>query len=150
MNPRLILSSLVSLIIGGSIYLLFRDPSLIFFGWIDDLGLLSEVKSLQRSMNSIKSGLPNWVIFSLPDGLWLFSYVCFMLHLWRKSLRWSGLIWVCILPIFSLVFEVLQSVDESLGTFDWIDLLLYFCSSIIPFVVFSKSINFNTYSKLIT
>jgi hypothetical protein len=142
MNLRLILSSVVSLLIGGSIYLLFRDPSLIFFGWIDDLGFLTEVKSLQLHMSSVKEVLPNWVIFSLPDGLWLFSYVCFMLYLWRNSLRWSGLIWVLVLPILALIFEVSQAIDTSLGTFDWLDMLLYISASIIPFVVFKKNINF--------
>lgn len=148
MNAPLLLSSILSLLIGGCIYLFFRDPSIIFFGWIDDLGFLSEVKSMQTSMSSLKNALPDWVIFSLPDGLWLFSYVCLMLHLWRKSMPFPGMIWVLALPILALFFEIFQAIFDSIGTFDWLDILLYLCASTIPLVLFKKKINFKSNSNL--
>lgn len=148
MFPTLLLSSIVSLLIGGCIYLLFRDPSLIFFGWIDDLGFLNEVKAWQLTTAPLKSVLPEWILFSLPDGLWLFSYVCLMLHLWRKSMPWPGLIWTLALPTLAVLFELIQSMVDTLGTFDWLDLLFYLMASIIPFVLFKKKINFKLNSIL--
>lgn len=146
MFPTLLLSSIISLLIGGCIYLLFRDPSLIFFGWIDDLGFLNEVKALQLTTAPLKTLLPEWILFSLPDGLWLFSYVCLMLHLWKKSMPWPGLIWTLALPTLAVLFELIQSMVDSLGTFDWLDLFFYLTASIIPFVLFKKKINFKSNS----
>ena len=143
MFQPLLISSILSLLIGGCIYLFFREPSLIFFGWIDDLGWLNGVKSVQESMHWLKQGLPNWTIYSLPDGLWLFSYVCLMMHLWRKSLPWPGLFWILALPVLALVFEIVQSMVDSLGTFDWLDLVFYIGASVLPFVLFKKKVNFN-------
>ncbi len=148
MKSRLIVNSILSLLVGCFIYLFFRDPSLIFFGWIDDVGLSNSVMFFQETMSLTRTDLPNWFLYSLPDGLWLFSYVCIMLHVWRKSMRWMGFIWTLISPIIAVSFELSQLINPSLGTFDWSDLLFYTFATIIPFVIFRKRINFSPNSIL--
>lgn len=65
-------------------------------------------------------GLANY----LPDGLWSYSLVSFMLILWKMKIPY---LWVlCIILLFGLT-EYLQFLNVIPGTGDIIDLLIYFC-----------------------
>ena len=141
MKNVLLLAHLFSLIIGGLIYVLFRDSSLIFFGWIDQLGGRSLIQNIQVSTLPLGKSFPNWVIYSLPDGLWLFSYVCLMLYLWRRSLTRIGLIWVFLLPFLAICHELAQLTNLIIGTFDPMDLIFYCLATVLPFVFFKKTFN---------
>ncbi len=141
MKNVLLLGHLFSLVIGGLIYVLFRDSSLIMFGWIDKLGGSSLIENIQASTLPIGKSFPAWLVYSLPDGLWLFSYVCLMLYLWRKSLTRIGLIWVFLLPVLAICHELAQLTNLMIGTFDPIDLLFYGLATILPFVFFKKTFN---------
>ena len=59
--------------LGGSLYLLFRPKTLLMFKWVDSLGL-SEYLDLLRDMVSDIT-LNHITLYSLPDGLWLASYI---------------------------------------------------------------------------
>jgi hypothetical protein len=146
-NP-LIISHLASLLLAGAIYLFFRDPELIFFGWIDQLGLSGTIDALQSSLSEIADSLPSWSIYSLPDGLWLFSYMCLMLFIWRKSLTNAALFWVFLLPAFAFILEIGQGMNWFSGTFDIIDVLFYCFATLLPFVLYRKRINFIPNSKI--
>ncbi len=116
------------LFVGGSPYLLYRPETLVLFEVCKYLGIYDFIISL-RPQDMIDS----WVVYSLPDGLWLLAYILLMAALWnfdvRKSLRAS----------FSLAFiaigsELLQIPHLIPGVFDWIDLLCYVMACIIGFI----------------
>jgi hypothetical protein len=139
-NP-LLLAHLLTLFIGGYIYILFRASSLILFRWIESLGGGSIIAVLQEKTIPFSETLPKWVLFSLPDGLWLFSYVCFALYVWQNSLTKSALLWVFILPTLAILHEFAQLFHVINGTFDLIDLLFYCIATALPFALFRKRIN---------
>jgi len=71
-----------------------------------------------------KESLGGWVVYSLPDGLWLFSYILLMGCIWNFNLKRS------FYASFPLAFiaigsELLQILGWVPGTFDVVDLLCY-------------------------
>jgi hypothetical protein len=139
-NP-LLLAHLFSLFTGGYIYILFRDSSLLLFGWIEKLGAGSMTVIVREQTLPFGNSLPQWVLFSLPDGLWLFSYVCFTLYLWQNSLTKSALLWVFFLPVLAILHEFAQLIEIMDGTFDPLDIFFYCIATSLPFVLFRKRIN---------
>ena len=81
-NIKMILIHVISpLIIGGILYVVFRTKSLRMFGWFEFIGFNSEISFLRKYVSPLKSWLPSWVYFSLPDGLWVYSFTSIALKI---------------------------------------------------------------------
>lgn len=62
-------------------------------------------------------------MYSLPDGLWVYSFSASLYLIWDKSSR--GIKAIIIIPfIASLVWEILQYFKKVTGTFDLTDVLV--------------------------
>lgn len=111
--------SLFLFFVGGMIYLMFRDESLVMFRWCEELHIKGYIDSLR-----IPCTLPQWVVYSLPDGLWLCSYVLFISVVWNFDLK-HGWPYIFSLPTIAIASELAQAFGWVRGTFDWVDLLCY-------------------------
>lgn len=110
---------------GLCIYLTYRSESLVMFRWAEWLGLMGAVECL-RAWGA--ANVPaDWVVYSLPDGMWSTSYVLTMCALWGRER--SSL--VVMMPAVAVLSEVLQAVHICPGTFDWTDLLFYALPAIV-------------------
>ena len=91
---------ILPLLLGGGIYVLFRATNLILFQWLHALGLADFVETL-RAMKWIESiNLPNWILYSLPDALWLYAFTQTMILLWKNVTANSFLKWMWpVLPL---------------------------------------------------
>lgn len=121
--------SLASFLTGGLIYLAFRSETLLMFRWGEKLGLGNMITQI-RSISADYLPLPQWVLFSLPDGLWVLSYVFAMAAIWVCDLTSHRFLFFLI-PFIAIGSEILQSIGLVQGSFDWIDLFLYFLATII-------------------
>ena len=126
-----------SLFVGGAIYLLLRSPQLIYYGWLEGLAIDTQL-TLLRSMINPSTSSPSWVIYSLPDGLWLFSYVCVILAICRDSPVKQFLHWLILMPSLAFSLEVLQLTRTINGTFDVTDIGAYIFALLIPILIFTK------------
>ncbi len=142
MGKKLIFGSLTSLILGTSIYILFRASTLKVFSWLDFAGINILDSSIRKSALEFSDYIPGWILLSLPDGLWLFSYVCLLLYIWKNSVTIQNLLWISIVPVIAVGSEIAQYFGMLQGTFDSIDLLLYILGGILPLLIFKKSINY--------
>ena len=115
--------SLLILCIGGLIYVGLRDKSLLMFDWFYHLGISQHVEIFRGLFNS--EGVYGWVKNSLPDGLWLFSYMFLVDAIWNGSKSISAYIFIYYLPILALVSEFSQYFGLVPGVFDWIDVASY-------------------------
>ncbi len=61
------------LFIGIMIYLLYRSRNLFYFNLINFLNINGYVLLARDAAILYRKLFPTWVIYSLPDGLWLFS-----------------------------------------------------------------------------
>lgn len=109
--------------LGGMVYVLFRPMSLIMFSWFTQLGLETIVDKLRQYVIGLY--VPDFVLYSLPDGLYVASYIVIMDTIWRNSSQLNRLTFVSVLPLFCIFSEIAQWIGFVRGTFDVMDLLCY-------------------------
>ncbi len=133
-----VLLSIIIFFIGGLIYLAFRSESLLMFSWVRNVGIESLVEHLRVMMRPYCPS-SEWILFSLPDGLWVLSYVILMAAVWRFQIR-EHWIMIGLIPTIAICSELLQALGMFPGTFDVSDLLTYIGSLLVG-VFYCKTIN---------
>lgn len=111
---------ILPLIIGGLIYISFRSLSLRLFSWFELIGINTFTSFIRNTTYPIKNYLPHWIYFSLPDGLWVYSFSSALLILWGDQFKF-GRYWLIIPLIFGAFIELAQKIKIFPGTFDIID-----------------------------
>ncbi len=142
MRKKLLIQHLLSLTLGGCIYLFFRSDTLLMFDWVEKLLPSKSLEAIRTYTLPINKDLPGWVIYSLPDGLWISSYVFLMFSIWGESLSAKSIIWLLLIPIAAMLSEFGQLIDIIPGTFDPLDLICYmigFCLPALLIVKYNKS-----------
>lgn len=121
-----VLLSFFSIFAGGLIYLGFRTQTLALFTWADWIGVSSFVQSWRSICSSVD--LPEWVRFSLPDGLWTLSFILLLDSIWMDIRNKRFIFYASLLPGIAIILEFLQLIGFLNGTFDFMDLICYFGS----------------------
>ena len=62
------------IILGVLIYIFFRSKSLFYFYFFKLFNLDIYIIAARKYVFLHRKLIPNWVIYSLPDGLWIFSF----------------------------------------------------------------------------
>jgi hypothetical protein len=146
-NQKKIIQLIVSLLllaIGGMIYLLFRSSELIMFKWIEVFGIDSSINLLRKY--TLGLNLSNFIVYSLPNMLWLLSYMLTIDLLWRSDSS-KYLIWLSILPIVSMSSEILQIWKIVPGTFDIVDIIAYLMAPVLFLAIKLTCLNFRFLKK---
>lgn len=110
------------IIAGASIYALFRPGKFVFSTWLQVLGLWSAVSSLRVHTLQFRHLIPSWLLFSLPDGLWVYAATAAMTTIWSLSSSYQKFPWVCLPFIVAIASELGQKASIIPGTFDLMDL----------------------------
>lgn len=136
-----ILLSFSTLLIGGGLYLMCRSERLVMFDWCKAIGIYPLIQQLRP-----KGNFDSWLVYSLPDGLWLFSYIILMGAIWAFDIRKSLL---CSAPLIVIAIgsELLQLPHIVRGTFDVIDLLCYIAGSVSGIFYIKKLNKINDYEN---
>ena len=142
MKKQISFGHIGTLLLGGLIYILFRSSSLLMFDWCNKIGLSNSINSLRDYTNPIVKEIPHWFLYSLPDGLWIFSYISLILYIWQNSVSFKNISWILIIPILAIGSEIGQLLGLVSGTFDFADLVFYILGMTLPFIIFNKSINY--------
>lgn len=140
MKKKLIIGHLSTLIMGGMIYLLFRSNSLLMFKWLKKIYLFEEIECIRRETLNLVEYFPNWFLFSLPDGLWIFSYISLIFLIWDANLNQKTVFWASVIPCIAIISEFGQLFNWVHGTFDILDLSFYFLGTITPFLIFGQDL----------
>ena len=119
-NKKYLFYSISSLFIGGMIYLLFRTNGMIMFNWFDSIGLGGLLNELRGQFSS--SNLPDFVIYSLPNSLWVFSGVLAISIIWQTDNKEKS-IWIIVFLSISFLSEFAQLLKLIPGTFDIMDII---------------------------
>lgn len=138
--PGKIATALIPLLLGGLIYVTYRTDTLIMFSWFKNLQLQSITDAFRSNTFLQKLDVPDWIKFSLPDALWLFSFTYTNLLLWDFTITKQSIIWICLAPVIGLVFEIGQLVNVIPGTFDLTDLVLLILAALFPLLTPLKNL----------
>lgn len=130
----------MTLLTGGLIYILFRTDDLAMFRWFDALALDLPIGFIREITMTAKNKLPNWFLYSLPDGLWIFSYISLILLLWKNEIHTYNFFWVYIIFFIAIISEIGQYFNLIPGTFDVVDLIFYALGAIIPLIIYNNNI----------
>jgi hypothetical protein len=139
-TARSIVLPSLTLLTGGMIYIFFRADSLRMFSWFDAIEITSAVDLVRMKSMQYSGALPDWLVYSAPDGLWMFSATSLMLVVWRFRISIETLAWLSVIPFISIGSEIGQAWHLVKGTFDAVDLAVYSFGAILPFIYFRKSL----------
>lgn len=113
-----------ALLVGGLIYLLLRQEPVPVLRWVTPDQLRPWLQQLRHATATFRSATPAWILFSLPDGLWSFSYAAIMTRLWSQPSGAAKLFWLLSIPILGIGFEVGQWLRLIPGYFNVTDLIV--------------------------
>ena len=116
-------------IFGSYIYIVFRPMTLHMFSWFERISVLDTIEMIR--LNPLLKTNSNFVIYSLPNGLWAASYILIMDAIWAPSIK-TQIFFSSIIPIVGILSELLQSAGILKGTFDIKDLICY----ALPYIVY--------------
>ena len=105
------------------------------FKWFRYLSLENQILEIRKSINF---ELPNWFVFNLPDGLWIFSYTFMMLKIWNYKFTIKSLFWILLMPLIAITSEFLQYFHILCGTFDLLDLIFYLLGTSLPLLLTNR------------
>jgi hypothetical protein len=129
---------LLPLFVGASIYLLFRKDSLIVFSWLDYIGASDTLFMIRENIFFIRKYIPDIILYSLPDGIWVYSGTVAFVIVWKRNPNnFFSIFWISLPFLCAIVIEVLQLFGIANGTFCWLDIvicILLFCLALYPHI----------------
>jgi hypothetical protein len=137
MKKQLILGHLLPLIIGGFIYISFRPDTLLMFKVFTALSVDLPIEYWRENTLGLKPLYPDWFLYSLPDGLWVFSYVSLVLCIWNNTISKYNVFWVFLMPILAVLSEFGQYARIVPGTFDASDMVFYIFGTLLSVLIFT-------------
>jgi len=117
------LTAMLAVLTGGLIYILFRPVEPLFFSWANNLASGDILSGIRKFSLPMLSFIPEWLIFSAPNGLWAFAYTLIILKIWSGSKSRIRFFWFATIPVWVVGYELLQLFTFLPGTFCWIDTL---------------------------
>ena len=120
----LIIHFVLPITIGTLIYLLFRPTHLTVFHWVEALGLYSLILKA-RAFLDISYYMPEWFVYSLPNGLWAYSFMFFMSFIWGDVKSFIKTFFIVLVVVLSVGSELSQLLSLVPGTFCLTDVFFY-------------------------
>lgn len=127
-----ILLSVLLISFGELIYILYRSLTLYMFKPFEQMGMLDNIRSLRAShLFPPTEAVPEWIVYSLPDGMWLLSYMFTMEYIWDNEGKYIKVLCIWIMPIAIIIHEFFQFMRLANGTWDINDLTIYIVAIVI-------------------
>ncbi|MBK8355374.1 MAG: hypothetical protein IPL13_08370 [Saprospiraceae bacterium] len=109
----------------------FARPGTIYLNqWLDQI----VGDNFQQNLSAMISGfeIPGWIIYSLPDALWMMALITLILFIWDFKLNVRSIPWIVSAIITGIPFEIFQGFHLIRGTFDRNDLLYDYLPPVVP------------------
>jgi FtsH-binding integral membrane protein len=111
---------------GAAIYSLWRSKTLLVFTWYRWIGLQGLILTLRAHAASARHLVPDLVLYSAPDALWVYSFTFIMQVIWLREPASPGrAVWTLLPLLLSVGAEFGQLAKIVPGTFDIMDIVAY-------------------------
>jgi hypothetical protein len=126
---------ILPIFVGAGIYSLWRSKALLVFAWYRWFGLYAPVLTLRAHFANARHLIPGMILYSLPDGLWVYSFTVLLGYIWfQKRQRYARLFWTLLPVAMAVGAEIGQAFRIVRGTFDWTDMLSYLAAWVLATV----------------
>lgn len=137
---RVLLHVVAPIVIGATIYVVWRDPGLVVFDWLEWIGLAEVVAGLRAALAPLAPHLPAWLLLSLPDGLWVYAATAAAVLVWESAPpSWTRCAWLSSGLVLGAGSELGQALRLVPGTFDLIDLGACTVAAVLALIFTSRS-----------
>jgi hypothetical protein len=128
---------LLSLILGTLIYFVTRSDSVLLNHWLVQMDDGRFIRLFQNSISN--ANIPDWIIYSLPDALWMLAFMMTVLLIWDFQINSKSIQWVLLAGSAGVLYEIFQGINLIPGTFDFADLLFLIFGAVVPIsIIFIK------------
>ena len=108
----------VSIIIGGMIYVLWREQTLLMFSWFNSMGVMDAIEAMRYSASPYHSIVPKWIYFSLPNAMWLLGGTLLFSSIWKDHV-YERYFWMTLFSIIAIGSELGQLTDFINRLYSW-------------------------------
>ena len=115
----------VALLVSLVIYVVYRSEKTVINIVLQHLFLMDNMTAIKVMFRSQGPSLPAYVVYSLPEGLWLFSTALLSKNLYLK-IGGRTIEYVFLPLVFAIILELLQWFHLTHGRFDINDLIVAF------------------------
>ena len=117
--------SIIIFLFACMIYISNRSFDMILYKWLN----INTSNVIFSCLQQHAIPLPDWALYNLPDGLWLFSYTLLIDAIWSKNnIKYY---FIGIITLFILILEIAQMMHIFPGTGDILDIASYLIALII-------------------
>ena len=126
-----VLFFIITCLLSGTIIYAFARPGTIYLNQCLDQ-IFGD--NFHQNLSSMISGfdIPGWIIYSLPDALWMMALITLILFIWDFKLNVRSIPWIVSAILTGLTLEIFQGFHLIRGTFDINDLILIVIAAICP------------------
>ena len=130
-NRSLVLLFIMICLTGGVlIYTITRTETIYINQWLSHIG---NGKALLFLQGLFQNGqIPQWIIYSLPDALWMSALMLLILMIWNFKLHLKSIPWVVMAILTGVSYEIFQGYHLIRGTYDPVDLLFIMIGAFLP------------------
>lgn len=123
--------------IGSLIYIFLREDNILVFQIFKLIGVYEIIDTMRNATMTYREVIPEWIYYSLPDGLWVYSLNVFCLLFTGYYLEFKNSIFSFIGIFLGLGSEIFQYFKLIPGTFDILDLIICFLGVVFAFITYS-------------
>lgn len=116
--------------------MLFRSRQIVLLRIADSTPLYRLLSIVRETASPWQPS--EWVVFSLPGGLWSAAYILIIHSLMAPLTLVSRWRWAIVIPMLGALSELCQAFHVLPGTFDVVDLLCY----LLPFLLYTLYLTF--------
>lgn len=127
--------------IGGLFYILWRPKTLVMFTWFEFIGILDLIIAIREITQPFYINIPDFLIYSIPNGLWIYSLMVFLLFLWKDNNIFVRTLIVFIGTILTVGMEFAQLFGIIKGVFCYVDIfisIIFIILSLLTMKIYEK------------
>lgn len=139
------LLSFLALWAGAMVYIYLRSAEPLFIQWLETAGF-QKIFSVSNDF-FIHLKLPDWLLYTLPSGLWAFAYSILITGIWWNSQSWIKYIWFVSILLLVIGWELSQLTGIISGVSSLGDIFAGLLGAVIGIITGIKIIKPKNYEK---